>query len=80
MPKLNNLEDKTGEVTIHGGIVHCPGGHRSWTVELLEGVLKLYCLQCKRCFILHAGVPSLSGKYVLITLNKTKFVNALDLK
>jgi len=41
---------RDGEVAIHGGVVHCPGGHRSWTVSVLDGQIKIYCTGCKRCF------------------------------
>ncbi len=51
-PPPGDPQDKTGGITIHGGIVHCPCTSRSWTVEHFRGVLKLYCTKCKRCFIL----------------------------
>ncbi len=49
---MHESQNKKGAVVIQGGIVHCPCASRSWTVSLLSGVLKLYCVGCKRCFIL----------------------------
>lgn len=46
---------REGEVNIQGGIAHCPGGHRSWTVSLFEGKLELYCTGCKRCFRIYVN-------------------------
>jgi len=47
---MTNLQDKTGEVSIHGGIVHCPGGHRTWTVEVLSDRIWIFCTRCKRYY------------------------------
>lgn len=87
---MSDPEDKTGEVTIHGGVVHCPGGHRGWTVSLLDGKLKIFCTGCKRCFVLHKQWETIdsatetgheSEEYVLDEHgHRPKFVNVLDLK
>lgn len=42
--------NRAGEAILHGGIVHCPGGHRTWTVSWFDGEFKLFCTKCKRCF------------------------------
>lgn len=41
---------REGEIILHGGILHCPGGHRTWTVSWFDGELKFFCTSCKRVF------------------------------
>jgi len=80
--KKMEKSSREGEVIIHGGVVHCPGSHRTWTVSLFEGYLKIYCTGCKRCFVLLVDQDSMAGPspIFLNVMKDAEFINAEDIK
>ena len=44
------IDHLLGNVTIHGGIIHCACKSRAWTVRFLKGEVTIFCTGCKRFF------------------------------